>query len=171
MAKSVLIVGAGIAGLSAGCYARLNGYPATIVEMHTIPGGLCTAWTRKGYTWDISMHLLAGSKCGPLHQMWRELGAVQHRQFVYHDVLTRVEDGERRLAFCADMQRLEEQMLAISPGDAVHISEFIRIFCGKSLMGLLPLDAPDTRDRNLFAATRSRRFRDSRQVHAWHVRD
>ena len=76
MAKSVIIVGAGIAGLSAGCYARMNGYRATIFEMHNIPGGLCTAWTRKGYTWDISMHLLTGSKSGPLHQMWRELGAV-----------------------------------------------------------------------------------------------
>jgi 2-polyprenyl-6-methoxyphenol hydroxylase-like FAD-dependent oxidoreductase len=77
MAQSVIIVGAGIAGLSAGCYARMNGYRATIFEMHHIPGGLCTAWTRKGYTWDISMHLLTGSKAGPLHQMWRELGAVQ----------------------------------------------------------------------------------------------
>lgn len=41
---------AGIAGLSAGCYARMNGYKTTIFEAHTIPGGLCTAWTRKGYT-------------------------------------------------------------------------------------------------------------------------
>jgi len=144
MDKSVLIVGAGIAGLSAGCYARMNGYRATIFEMHNIPGGLCTAWTRKGYTWDISMHLLTGSKSGPLHQMWRELGAVQHRQFVYHDALTRVEDGDKCVAFTADMRWLEEQLLAISPGDAKRIREFIRIFGGKSIINLMPLDAPGT---------------------------
>jgi len=47
MAKRVAIVGAGIAGLSAGCYARLNGYDTQIFEMHNIAGGLCTSWKRK----------------------------------------------------------------------------------------------------------------------------
>ena len=56
MEKRTVIIGAGIAGLSAGCYALMNGYKTTIFEMHTIPGGLCTAWKRKGYTFDISMH-------------------------------------------------------------------------------------------------------------------
>lgn len=144
MAQSVIIVGAGIAGLSAGCYARMNGYRTTIFEMHNIPGGLCTAWTRKGYTWDISMHLLTGSRSGSLHEMWRELGAVQHRKFVYHDVLTRVEDGDTSVDFCADTQKLEEQMLAISAADTERIREFIRIFGGRSIIGLLPLDAPGT---------------------------
>jgi protoporphyrinogen oxidase len=54
MEKSMIIVGAGIAGISAGCYARMNGYKTTILEMHSIPGGLCTAWKRKGFTFDIS---------------------------------------------------------------------------------------------------------------------
>jgi len=66
--KSVVIVGAGMAGLSAGCYARMNGYKATTLEMHNIPGGLCTAWKRKGYTFDISMHMLTGSKGGAFHR-------------------------------------------------------------------------------------------------------
>lgn len=38
--RSVIIIGAGIAGLSAGCYARMNGYRTHIFEMHTQPGGL-----------------------------------------------------------------------------------------------------------------------------------
>lgn len=48
--KKMIIIGAGIAGLSAGCYAQMNGYQTTIFEMHDKPGGLCTAWKRKGYT-------------------------------------------------------------------------------------------------------------------------
>ncbi len=42
--KTIAIIGAGIAGLSAGCYAQMNGYRAKIFEMHTTPGGVCTAW-------------------------------------------------------------------------------------------------------------------------------
>jgi NADPH-dependent 2,4-dienoyl-CoA reductase/sulfur reductase-like enzyme len=46
--RSVLIIGAGIGGLSTGCYARMNGYRATILEMHDVPGGVCTSWKRHG---------------------------------------------------------------------------------------------------------------------------
>jgi len=47
--ESIVIVGVGMAGLSAGCYARMNGYKATILETNSIPGGLSTAWPREGY--------------------------------------------------------------------------------------------------------------------------
>jgi hypothetical protein len=96
--KSIVIVGAGIAELSTGCYARMNGYKTTILEMHNMPGGLCTAWKRKGYTFDISMHFLVSSKAGRLHQMWRELGMVNGDQrFHYHDEVVRVESGGKKL--------------------------------------------------------------------------
>ena len=118
MEESIVIVGAGIAGLSTGCYARMNGYKTAIFEMHSIPGGLCTAWKRKGYTFDISMHMLTGSKSGPLYQMWQELGVVQNQSFLYHNELMRIENGSKSLTITTDTRRLEEQMLALSPADA-----------------------------------------------------
>jgi thioredoxin reductase len=36
--KSVAIIGAGIAGLSAGCYAQMNGYQAQILFQRWIAG-------------------------------------------------------------------------------------------------------------------------------------
>ena len=78
--SSVIIIGGGIAGLSAGCYARMNGYDTTIFEMHNLPGGLCTAWERRGYTIDGCIHWLVGSAPGtPMNTIWQELGAVQGR--------------------------------------------------------------------------------------------
>lgn len=41
--KKVAIIGAGIAGLSTGCYPEMNGYDTEIFEAHSLPGGLCTA--------------------------------------------------------------------------------------------------------------------------------
>jgi len=46
MDKSLIIIGAGVAGLAAGCYAQMNGYRSQILDLHTIPGGLCTWWRR-----------------------------------------------------------------------------------------------------------------------------
>ena len=59
--KSVAIIGGGIAGLCAGFYAQMNGYRSRIYEMHDLPGGLMTAWERKGYTIDYCIHWLVGS--------------------------------------------------------------------------------------------------------------
>lgn len=48
----VLIIGGGVAGLAAGCYARVNGFDTLILEQHFLPGGLCTSWEREGYVFD-----------------------------------------------------------------------------------------------------------------------
>ncbi len=128
-----------MAGLSAGCYARMNGYKATILEMHSIPGGLCTAWTRKGYTFDISMHMLTGSKPGAFHEMWRELGVMENRQFHYHNEMCTIESGSRKLSLCTDRQRLEGQMLALSPADADLTREFVRLVCGPNMLAAASL--------------------------------
>ena len=61
MAKKVDIIGAGIAGLSAGCYLQMNGYDTEIFELHNKPGGLCTSWKRGDYTIDGCIHWLVGS--------------------------------------------------------------------------------------------------------------
>ncbi len=39
--KSMIIIGAGVAGLTAGCYASMNGYKTLIFEHHTVPGRCC----------------------------------------------------------------------------------------------------------------------------------
>lgn len=52
--KLVIIIGAGIAGLSAGCYGQMNGYRTQIFEMQNKPGGLCTSWERYTSNWRAS---------------------------------------------------------------------------------------------------------------------
>lgn len=126
MAKSIIIIGAGIAGLSAGCYARMNGYEATIFELHSQPGGLCTAWQRKGYTFDGCIHYLFGSGPGrPFNQMWLELGAVQDRPMVNHDEFMHIvgPDGQRLIVY-SDPDRLEAHLKAMAPEDSRLITSF-----------------------------------------------
>jgi len=142
--KSVVIVGAGMAGLSAGCYARMNGYKATILEMHSSPGGLCAAWKRKGYTFDISMHMLTGSKSGTFHRMWQELGVMENRRFAYHTELCRIESGKKSLSICTDRQRLLEQMLALSPADEKLSRELVGLLSAPGMMGAASLKPPET---------------------------
>ena len=114
MGKKLIIVGAGISGLSAGFYAQMNGFNTTIFEMHNIPGGLCTAWTRKGYTFDLSMHFLMSSKDGPMKKLWDELGITSDTEFHYHKMATTIEGEGHKLEFYVDREKLGQQMLSIS---------------------------------------------------------
>jgi len=124
--KSILIIGGGIAGLATGCYAQMNGYESQIFEMHKLPGGLCTTWQRKGYTYDGCIHYLFGSGEGqPFYDMWQELGAVQGRQFINHTRYQQVTDGENTLTVYADPDQLEAHMCTLSQQDA----RLIRAFC------------------------------------------
>ena len=149
MEKSIIIVGAGIAGLSAGCYARMNGYKTTILEMNNIPGGLCTAWERKGYTWDLSMHMLTGSCSGPFYRMWEELGVIQNREFYYHQEVSRIESLDGKiLEYSTNRKKLEDQMLKLSPGDASLIREFTSLIFGRDLMNAASLKPQEL--NNLF---------------------
>ncbi|MCK5047636.1 MAG: oleate hydratase, partial [Candidatus Heimdallarchaeota archaeon] len=96
--KKVVIIGAGIAGLSAGCYLQMNGYKSEIFELHDISGGLCTSWERKGYTFDGCIHWLVGSSpANSLYDIWTELGGIDKKtEFIDSEVFTRIEgkDGK-----------------------------------------------------------------------------
>jgi len=123
--KSVIIIGSGMAGLAAGCYARMNGYRAKIFELHDLPGGLCTAWERRGYVFDGCIHYLFGSGEGqPFHNMWMELGAVQDRLMINHDEYQRITDGKDTLTVHAHPDLLQRHMLDLSPEDASSINAF-----------------------------------------------
>ncbi|MFC1718575.1 phytoene desaturase family protein [Candidatus Poribacteria bacterium] len=122
--KSIIIIGGGLAGLAAGCYGQMNGYRTRIFEMHTIPGGLCTSWKRKGYTFDGCIHWLVGSRSGPVFRFYEELGAVQDRRMVDHEEFTRIEGtGGKVFIVYADIERLEQHMKQLSPADAGVIEE------------------------------------------------
>jgi phytoene dehydrogenase-like protein len=122
----IIIIGAGIAGLAAACYAQMNGYRTQIFEMHDLPGGLCTAWQRQGYVFDGCLHYLFGAGVGqPFYQLWSELGVVQNQQFVHHDEFMRVVDPSgKTLIVYSDPDRLEQHLKLLSPLDSRRIEAF-----------------------------------------------
>lgn len=137
--KSIIIIGAGFAGLAAGIYARMNGYSTQIFEMHNQPGGLCTSWNRKGFTFDGCIHWLVGSspKSG-MHDMWEETGVAQNREIIDLDEFARFEDSTgRTLIFYTDVDKLEKHLLELSPQDEKPIKEFI-----DGIRICIPFDTP-----------------------------
>lgn len=137
--NSVIIIGAGFAGLSAGIYSQMNGYKTQIFEMHSKPGGLCTSWKRNGYTIDGCIHWLVGSSPdNGMHDMWEEVGLIQNREIIDMEEFTRLEDLQgRKLIFYNNVDKLEKHLLEFSPQDAEPINDFI-----KGIRMCMPFDQP-----------------------------
>jgi phytoene dehydrogenase-like protein len=120
VAKRVVIIGAGVSGLSAGCYARMNGYDVEIHEAHTLPGGLCTSWKRGPYLIDGCISWLLGSgPASPYHRLYEELGIVQGRQICDFDLFVSVRGREgKTLHVYTDVDRFEAHLKELSPKDS-----------------------------------------------------
>ncbi|MBN2634219.1 MAG: NAD(P)/FAD-dependent oxidoreductase [Bacteroidales bacterium] len=129
MAKKIVIIGGGIAGLSAGIYARLNGFETEIIEMHSRTGGQCTAWDRNGYRFDYCLHWLAGTRKGAFNDIWKETGVLNDDvRIIDHDVHTRVHDDQgKSFIFYTDLKRWEEYLCNFAPEDAGKIKKM----CGE----------------------------------------
>ncbi len=126
MEKSIIIIGAGLTGLAAGCYGQMNGYKTSIFEMHDKAGGVCASWKRKGYTIDGAMNWLMGTKPGEsFYNFWEELGATQDWKVFNHDRYSILEDknGKSFSVYC-DADKFEEYLLGLAPEDAGVIKEF-----------------------------------------------
>ncbi|NIO72461.1 MAG: NAD(P)-binding protein [Anaerolineae bacterium] len=126
--KSMIIIGAGLAGLSTGCYAQMNGYRSHIFEHHTAPGGVAACWKRKGYTIDGGIHFIMSHKPGTaLHELYRELGTAQANRFLDLTTYGRFIDkaSGRSVVITQDLDRLAHDLKAFSPADARLIDELI----------------------------------------------
>jgi len=125
--KKVIIIGAGVSGLCAGSYLQMNGYDTEIYELHDTPGGLCTAWDRKGYTFDFCIHWLMGSSPSDrFYGLWNELINMDTLEFVYHEIFFQIEDAQGNiLRIFTDVDKLEEEMKRVAPEDNDLIEEFI----------------------------------------------
>lgn len=146
MKKKVIIIGAGIAGISAGCYLQRNGYETTIFEMHSKPGGLCTAWRRNGYIIDNTIHWLVGSSPSDnFYNLWNELIDMSKIQFIDHEEYMRVEDKSGNfIRLFTDIDRLESEMLAKAPEDQDVITRFAKTVRRFSKFNLPIEKAPET---------------------------
>jgi phytoene dehydrogenase-like protein len=127
MNRSVIIIGTGIGGLSAGCYARINGFDTKVFEMGAAPGGMCTSWKRKGYVFDGSIHHLAGIGEGTvLNAMWKTLGAFPAAAQFPEELVTVKDNNGKTFTVYYDAERLLAEMKRLAPEDSENIEAYVR---------------------------------------------
>ena len=126
--KTIIIVGGGISGLSAGIYAEQNGLHAVILEKNPTVGGFCTGWYRDGKYIDGCLHWLTGTKHGTdLYDIWTSIHAIESDDdIVYLDTWGSFEYEGTTVTFYTDIDKTEKELLEISPKDKRMIKKFTK---------------------------------------------
>ena len=70
----VVVIGAGIGGLTAGALLAKQGYRVTIFDQAIVPGGCASTFKRRGFTFDVGATQVAGLEPGGIHyRIFKEL--------------------------------------------------------------------------------------------------
>ena len=125
--KKVIVIGAGISGLAAGIYAQRSGFDVTICEQHSIAGGMCTSWKRKGYMFEGAVHWMTGS--GPrtvLYPVWKETGALRDDVKIFlHEPFCAVECEGHDIYLYRDIRKTAEHLAVVSPEDEKQLKRLV----------------------------------------------
>ena len=82
----VIVVGAGLGGLSAATRLARSGLDVLLLERHNLPGGYATSFVRGRFEFEVSLHELSGigtpEKRQSLYQYLEALGVAQRLEFI-----------------------------------------------------------------------------------------
>lgn len=126
--KRIIIIGAGISGLTAGIYALDNNFEVQIFEKHFIAGGQCTGWDRQNLFIDGCAHWIVGTNpTDPLNKVWKHIGAFDENTKIHPtEYFKKFDVNGEIVTLYADLEKLENELLRVSSEDKRLIKSFIR---------------------------------------------
>ena len=148
--KKVLVIGAGISGLSAAIYAQRSGFDVTLCEQHSVAGGMCTSWKRKGYLFEGAVHWLTGSNPKTqINQLWKETGALNEQvPIVLHEQFSAVEWESKTISIYRDIEKTAKHFLEISPDDKKQINRLQKDVKAFSIFEMPVIDIKGVKAQN-----------------------
>lgn len=120
-AYDVIVVGAGIAGLTSAAYAAKAGYRTLLCEKSQQAGGLVGSFMRQGFTFDAGIRAFENS--GIVFPMLRQLGI--ELAFVKNPVVIGIEDAQMTLDGANSLAAYAAMLSAKFPDNQADIAAII----------------------------------------------
>ena len=141
--KKIVIIGAGISGMTAGIFALDNGFDVEIYEKHIIAGGQCTGWNRNNVYIDGCAHWIVGTNPNSdFHKLWLHLGAFNKDTKIHQtEYFNKVDINGKIVTLYSDLSKLKEEFYKVAPEDKKMINRFIRAIKAYRLVKV-PLNKP-----------------------------
>lgn len=146
MSKRVNIIGAGLAGLSAGIYLQQSGVETEIFELAGWAGGVCTTWVRGGFRFDGCIHWMVGTKLGnDFYKLYREVDALEENTVIYNMDSIQMEIDGVMYKIPMEITKFRSFLLSLSPQDSTNIEELcknIQIMINTKMPSGMPENIP-----------------------------
>lgn len=122
----VVVIGAGLAGLSAAAYLAKAGRRVMVLEHHSVPGGYAHEFKRRSYRFDVALHALDGAGPGGwLHPILDDLGVLDRVTFNRLDPLYSLRVPDFELSAPADLNEYRRRLAAMFPEEASGIDRLV----------------------------------------------
>ena len=125
--KSVIVIGAGIGGITAATHLARGGLHVIVLEKNARPGGRCDRFSREGHHFDTGptlfvMPLLYEAEFRALGTSMHERLDLQRVDPTYHLVF----DNGGQLALTSDMKSMRQQLETIQPGSFQGLLRYLQ---------------------------------------------
>ncbi|WP_455539135.1 phytoene desaturase family protein [Terrisporobacter sp.] len=127
MNKKIIVIGGGLAGLTAGIYGLKAGYDVSIYEKNNIAGGECTGWDRKGYHIDNCIHWMMGTTKGSdLYNLWIDVGAISDDiEILRSDKMYTSMLNGKSITLWSNLEKTRKELIELSKEDEDEINKLI----------------------------------------------
>jgi phytoene desaturase len=126
-AQTVLVIGAGIGGITAAIHLARGGLHVAVLEKNSHPGGRCDRLSREDHHFDTGPTLFVMPRL--YEAEFRALGTSMHEWLdlqrvdpTYHLVF----DNGGQLALTSDMKSMQEQLEVIQPGSFQGLRRYLQ---------------------------------------------
>lgn len=140
----VVVIGAGLGGLTCGALLAKGGLDVLVVEQADKPGGYCISFQRKEFTFDAGIDATMGcERGGAIHNTLEELGLIDDVDFIMLPTSMRIIGADYDVSLTS-REALIQQLKKLYPAENTSIDAFIGDCKAlASEMGKLMGTAPD----------------------------
>lgn len=133
MSYDVIIIGGGLAGLSAGAFLSRNGRKVLLLEQHYIPGGCATTFKRRDYVMEAGLHAMDGHLVNPDNgrSLFKHLGIRNKVEFIQVPDFFHLKKGSSlEFTFPKGEAEAVRALIAAYPGEEKGIRKFMDTLMG-----------------------------------------
>jgi phytoene dehydrogenase-like protein len=125
MKYDIIIIGAGLGGLTAGAKLSKEGKKVLLIEQHDRPGGYATTFKRGNFILEVGLHEMYGPAPGDIKsKIFQDLDVFRHVEFIPLDEFYRFTNGRFDMTITHDPLVTAERLSGIFPGDAGGIKAY-----------------------------------------------
>jgi len=128
MSYDIIVIGAGLGGLTAGAKLSVEGKKVLVIEQHSIPGGCATTFRRNDFKIEVGLHMIDGlDDDDPKQKIFKELGVFDHINFIRVPEFYRFVKQETEITIPDNYKEAINVLTERYPAEKSGINKFFKI--------------------------------------------